>query len=475
MALDLQKEPTRMSPVDDPTYNCRYVAAHNPIYFEWIRKDNIVTYTEIYGANDNLTFRIGDTTGYEEDGYIYANTNAINGIFVISQVIAPNLIVTTQENYVVPSGDTSGYLNNLTGRKNYYIEIELSDKDDLQLALLQATPDTTGKVGIDISGAMQSYLSNEDDFEGIYVSDLHLDTSAHKKFKYKTKENWTDSENSWSDLSNMYIAVNGAFQVAHKLNGNYADYYLGQIDTKGKFISDFEELTVWDGYNIDLSFLYPETLPDPISNPIEGRAYYYGFNDALVYSNVFYGFLIGFENNTFIRWKIPVIGSLGSLRFKYMIISIDGNTGTYVQPIKCNIISGHDIPCNPIYLQWLGELGNRSYFLFNDLYNETMEVESKGTFQKAYDEIDTLSEISNWFNKDAYKKIQLGADGLTRTQIEGIKTLLKSPKVSVIDPITFERIGVLVENGTFNIGRGNDNLFKVEFVIVYPKQFGQSA
>jgi hypothetical protein len=162
-------------------------------------------------------------------------------------------------------------------------------------------------------------------------------------------------------------------------------------------------------------------------------------------------------------------------KVKYFDAYITSDNGQVINSIRVNVTRPEDTPCPGIYIQWLGEKGNRSYFLFNDLYNESMQVEGSGTYSKAFDRIDTLTEVSDWFNKDAYKKIQLGAEGLTRDQINGLKTLLKSPKVFEVDPVTFKKVGVLVEPGSFNIGRGDDNTFRVEFTMVYPKQFGQSA
>jgi len=47
--------------------------------------------------------------------------------------------------------------------------------------------------------------------------------------------------------------------------------------------------------------------------------------------------------------------------------------------------------------------------------------------------------------------------------------------VLTADGTGWKRTGVLVEPGTFTIGRGDDNLFRIEMSIVFPEQFNQTA
>jgi hypothetical protein len=451
-----------------------WVAAHNPMYLEWIRKDTLVTDTQGTGLPSYITFTVADNSSFSPGDLIYANTTAVNGVFEVDSLSGSNEIVTKTLGGVV-AGTHPGYINNLTTRKNYYAEIELiQPTTTTQLALLQATPDTTGKVGIDISGAMQSYLSNEDPIDQ-FILDGYKDQNASKSFRYRIKEVWDGSSNSFGTISDKQFAVNGAFQIGHEENGNYAKYYLESNIKQALWLKDFDELTAWVGYDIDVAFIYPDTLTT-IVDPLQTLIEYYNYNDVII-DNVIDQVITTADENNIIRWKLPVIEEAGTPleKVKYFLLFLFDDNGNVVSQLKCNVVPVKDTPCPGIYLQWLGEKGNRSYFLFNDLYNESMQVEGSGTYSKAFDRIDTLTEVSDWFNKDAYKKIQLGAEGLTRDQINGLKTLLKSPKVFEVDPVTFKKVGVLVEPGSFNIGRGDDNTFRVEFTMVYPKQFGQSA
>lgn len=473
--------------VDDtasPQLYSRWVAAHNPMYLEWTRKDKLVTGTDDWDGL-KIAFYVADASGYTSGDLIFVSTEWITGIFTIDSIVLSSIpfpgdkiVTTTLSDSLIPGGQYifPGYVNNLTTRKNYYIEIEILSADEsTQLALLQATPDTSGKIGIDISGALQSYLSNEDPIDNFLIA-AQIDSNSTRSFKYRVKEYWLNSNNSFGSASDLNVAVNGAFQIAHEQNGNYSAYYPDiSNNTDAKFLTDFDELTVWGGYDIDISFVYPDSLLNTMTNAIDGFAKYYTYNDQLLHSDSFYGFILDFDENNIIRWKIPVLNSYSTVLCKYMEITLLNGLNQVIEEKRCNIVKLEDTPCPGIYLQWLGEKGNRSYFLFNDLYNESMQVEGGGTYQKSFDRIDTLTEISDWFNKDAYKKLQLGAQNLTRIEIEGIKTLLKSPKVFVVDPATFKKVGVLLEPGSFNIGRGNDDRFTIEFTIVYPKQFGQSA
>lgn len=451
-----------------------WVAAHNPMYLEWIRKDNLVTNTSAYGVSNNLSIIVADNSGYTAGDLIYINTTAAVGVYEVDSIVSTNRIVTTSTGFATSPGTYPGYVNNLTTRPNYYIEIELlNTAETISLALLQATPDTTGKIGIDISGAMQSYLSNEDPIAE-FIVDAYKDQNASKGFRYRTKEVWDGSSNSFGTSSDQHYAVNGAFQIGHEENGNYAEYYTENNGNRyAKFLTDFTELTAWDGYDIDVAFIYTDSVDTSLTD-IFGTIAYFDYSNNLLSTSTF-PLVPPADENNIIRWKLPVQSQVGGFDVKYFELYVDDSVSSIVDSMICNVVPVKDTPCPGIYLQWLGEKGNRSYFLFNDLYNESMQVEGGGTYSKAFDRIDTLTEVSDWFNKDAYKKIQLGAEGLTRDQINGLKTLLKSPKVFEVDPVTFKKVGVLVEPGSFNIGRGDDNTFRVEFTMVYPKQFGQSA
>jgi len=142
-----------------------------------------------------------------------------------------------------------------------------------------------------------------------------------------------------------------------------------------------------------------------------------------------------------------------------------------------DVINPEDLDCNGIYLQWLGALGNRSYWLFNAKYGESLQVDGGDTYQTAFDTINNLTERANWYEKKPFKKLTIGAEGLTRNQIDGLKSLLTSTKVDVLtaDGTGWKRTGVLVEPGTFTIGRGDDNQFRIEMSIVFPEQFNQTA
>lgn len=457
-----------------------WVAAHNPVYLEWIRKDTLVTDTESYGPSFKLSFIVGSNTGYSPGDKIYANTTAISGVFTVDSLVSTNRIVTTKTGYSTgPSGPYPGYINNLTTRKNYYIEIELTNANGTtQLALLQATPNTSGVIGIDISGALQSYLTNEEGFD-IIVQNVYADVNGFVAFKYRTKEYWTGSAESWSSLSDVQYGVNGAFQIGHDFNGNYAEYYPENNLIQSSFISDFEEPTGFEGYPLDIGFIYPDTLTDTSDLTISIEYYDYdgvliaGPQSSIPNSNV----------NNFVRVKINAFDVYNLNKVKYILVKINDDIGQILKTFKINIRpmanltqNGREpFECDGIYLQWLGEKGNRSYFWFNNLYNESIQVEGGGTYQKSFDAIDDLTERVNWFEKKAFKKLVLGAENLTKIEIDGLKTLLKSPKVFVVDPATFKLTGVLVEPGTFEIGRGDQDRFKIEFSIVYPEQFNQTA
>lgn len=453
-----------------PAIISRWVAAHNPVYLEWIRKDTLVTDTDTYGVGFALSFKVADNSAYSPGDLIYANTTAVTGVFEVDILVSTNEIVTTSLGYAFPFGTYPGYINNLTTRKNYYTEIELTNSNGAtQLALLQATPDTTGKVGIDISGALQSYLSNDDDAP-LTSWTYYEDINAYIPFKYRIKENWTGSAESYGSLSDLHFGVNGAFQNLHEYNGNYVEYYTNNSVSTSKYLYDFDEkINLFDGFPFDISFLWTNDLNTTSSNQLTVTVIAFDQNDNNLGISVFY--LPNTLALSFVRFD-PYVNIDPNQKYLKVFIQ-DDSLNQIIEPVTINLIDTTEI-CTGVYLEWLGEKGNRSYFLFNDKYQESLQVDGGGTYQKAFDGIDDLTERANWYEKKPFKKLTVGAEGLERYEIEGLKTLLKSTRVYEVQKDGTKQ-GVLLEPGTFQIGRGDDNKFRIEFTIVYPEQFNQTA
>lgn len=455
-----------------PPIECRWVAVHNPVYLEFQRKDYETT--TAYASGGFLRLQFSAPTGAQVGDRLYVNCpGAYVGLANVTG-FSTNDIITDVAIALAP-GTYPGYANNLTQRVNYFIELVIQNQSGtIDYATIQATPDTTGLVGVDISPALQSFTSNADGV-GVQLSDDRAaDGNALIKFRYKVRELWRPASGlvtqPFGTASANSYGVNGAFPIGHQKNGNYADYYPNTTDPKA-FITDFVRPKYFEGWPFDVAFVFPTDYALMITSLVTAQYNAAGVQvggsgtqvDAMLSGNI-------------VRAVPDLDFSGASSQVTEMLIQLQLDPGS--QPLLTDLyvdVVPADLICDGVFLIWLGEKGNRSHWLFNLKYTETMQVDGGDTYQTAFDGVIDLRERANWYNKRAYKKLTIGAGGLTRNDIEGLKTLLKSTKVDTYDAATGLFTGVLVEPGTFTIGKGDDTLFNIELSIVFPEQFNQTA
>lgn len=466
--IDLDQDVTGSG---SPPIESRWVAVHNPVYLEYQRKD--YEFITAYASGGVLRLQFAGATGAQIGDRLYISCSVYTGLATVMNFNVNDII--TNISISLSPGTFPGYANNMTQRVNYFIELVIENvSGSEQFASLQATPDTTGKVGIDISGALQSYTSNADGV-GVQLSDDRaIDNNSTIRFRYKVRELWRPASGlvtqSFSSPSAISFGINGAFPIGDQKNGNYADYYPNTTDPK-TFITDFVRPKYFEGWPFDIAFIFPEDYALMTTNLVTVQ-----YNAA--------GTIVGGSSSQvdamlsgYLVRAVPDLdfsGAGSQVRELLLQLQLDPGgqpllTDTYVDVVPA------DECCDGVFLIWLGEKGNRSHYFFNLKYSESMQIDGGDTYQTAFDGIADLRERANWYNKRAYKKLTIGAGGLSRNDIEGLKTLLKSTKVDYYDRDTGLFTGVLVEPGTFTIGRGDDTLFNIELSIVFPEQFNQTA
>ena len=457
-----------------PPIESRWVAVHNPVYLEYQRKD--YEFADITQSGGFLVLVFGSATGAAQGNRLFISCSQYVGLATITSLSGNNLV--TDVSISLPAGTFPGYANNLTQRANYFIEIQIMPFTGgiIPLASLQASPDTTGKIGVDISGALQSFTSNLD---GLPIQDTPdtqtIDENATIRFKYKARELWRPPSGlvtqEFGSLSANCYGINGAFPIGHLFNGNYAEYY-PNTDSPKKFITDFVRPKYFEGWPFDIAFIFPNDFSSTDINLITSGYDVNGVQQS--------GSAVGINETALQNYLVRAVPDLDFSSATNPVVElliqmqVDAGNIPILNNLFIDVVPAAQC-CDGVFLKWLGEKGNRSYYFFNLRYSESMQVDGGDTYQTAFDGISDLRERANWFNKKAYKKLTVGANGISRNDAEGLKSLLKSTKVDYYDKNTGLTTGVLVEPSTFTIGRGDDTLFNVELSIVFPEQFNQTA
>ena len=159
-----------------------------------------------------------------------------------------------------------------------------------------------------------------------------------------------------------------------------------------------------------------------------------------------------------------------------------GITGTIdYQPISeiKTIKVDSDCKQNPICLKWLNPYGGFDTWVFN-WDNFTSDVTSNEIgFQKYIESLANNQTRYEVLSKDNQQQIECGAENLTNDEIEGIRYLLRSPKVLMftgLDPNTgiSQWLGVTIVSDTFQIYEALENKQSIDFIIQPPQDYNQN-
>lgn len=120
---------------------------------------------------------------------------------------------------------------------------------------------------------------------------------------------------------------------------------------------------------------------------------------------------------------------------------------------------------NPILFVWKNTIGGWDYWLFQVNQTQHIDTVSLGYFQKNYTKISDISNPQAEIGKQVTTRIILGADDLTIQQVKGLKGLLISNKIYILNQDGSVSREVILLPGTFLIQDTSDSLHSLEFEI----------
>ena len=143
---------------------------------------------------------------------------------------------------------------------------------------------------------------------------------------------------------------------------------------------------------------------------------------------------------------------------------------------KINVVNC--TPEQPVFLRWLNSLGGFDSWLFSKSQQVDVDVTQGDNFHQVVNYLEEENTNVNVIKKNGNLLMTLGADNLTLQQLQGIRSILGSPKVYWLQgqPQTndFIRLTVLVKTGTFKLYDTEDTRHRIEFQIISPNLYLQS-
>ena len=268
----------------------KWNAVRNTMTYVLQRKDFIFDSINNLGAFCEFIFDGVDLTADLQVGdTIYYSTNPTlnnSGTYTItsSTYTAGQTKIVTDQAYV--AGSNGGFMNNVSRRSGYYVAVNVffagSSNSYINDEPLIYTPDSTGRVVIDIAAVCAAQLSAENsaNFANLLWSGTphHYDAEVFKQFGIKYQENWTGSAESFVEDIDTVFGVLAGLQIPAPYGGNMFRYtsliakgigYMiigstivvgGGGSIPGKWLTVLDTLVMWRGYPFTMSVIITETL-----------------------------------------------------------------------------------------------------------------------------------------------------------------------------------------------------------------------
>ena len=130
----------------------------------------------------------------------------------------------------------------------------------------------------------------------------------------------------------------------------------------------------------------------------------------------------------------------------------------------------------PIALYWRNKLNNVDMWVFSRRQTEVLSSASGGSYEHYNEDLAIADSREDYVSKINQDSMIVGADNLLEEDIRGIKGLLEAPKVEILvsqNPYVFKTVQLVPS--TFNIIETDETRSRVEFEILFPKQYSQTT
>lgn len=450
-----------------------WLASYNYIRFKYQRQDAIyvaVTNSGGFARFDishlapipGISPMVGDVI--YASGADYGTSCVVTAIDAITVSGSPSIGLVTDLPY---NGNATGFINCIAERANWRMEVNIKVETPAGFKTIagstyRALPD--GTVWVEVQEFLKGYLTNNYQYftSGFNVADASSSIAfviEHRQvFEGYTTEDFIEEE--------TYYATNSAMQANKPHAPNLLDYVVFDEPNNAKFLCGFKEPTMWVGYPFTLSFISYEDGAD-----LSLLEYWYNINRTQVDSTN-QGTITALPGK--VNLLAPLRGVVTSQPYSFMSVALCENTFPYHLATENKMIRTK-IPCgkNEVMLVWRNLLGGWDYYLFDNRHTTSITVDNGSNFEPWVEDLANASTLKSTLNKSAFETIQLAASNIDQNDVEGIKGLLKSIAVYIIDPVSHALTRVVIEPGTWQVTDTKLALSEIEFTLRKPEEFLQ--
>ena len=129
-------------------------------------------------------------------------------------------------------------------------------------------------------------------------------------------------------------------------------------------------------------------------------------------------------------------------------------------------------PEQPMQLAWLNSLGGVDTWVFQRRQEYKLDAKDMDMFEPIINYLQVANGRQRVLKKEAYMMVKLGYEQLTQQQVIGIKELLISQYVVLVNGSS--EIAVVVKEGSFELYDTGESKHALEFEIIMPKLYTNS-
>lgn len=437
----------------------RFSNVHQYILFQLLRRDfEIATVT-----NDSGKVKLTFTTAFATSDFalnkqvkLVTNVTAYNGVWDVFAITGTTSI-TLDLPYI---GGAIGYLNTYA-RGNFYasmrVSVVLPDGSTVIAGVIDLKEDVSyDNLPFNIAPLIKPYVLSNDRFN--YVPFAFADIYESNIFTVEYNVNWFGYHSEFEPIEEFFYFINAANQIRYRSNSNMEGFMYGDSSNLAKYLSEFEQPTVFKSYPFCMSWIHT-----PIGRKevvVQFETYGTNVESTTVTSDPYY----------LTRTLLDGLGAYGTTDIvDVQLKTYDGVTyGNYSEIKRVKI--DHDCRKNGVYLNWLGTDGSRNFWLFDRVQTITLDSESTGDFEPFVVDLGTQQGDVFDIGRTRRNKIVL-TTYCTIEDAKGIASLLANINtLMLVNAETWETEGVVwesvrVQTGSYSLYNTNENHTNITLTI----------
>lgn len=483
---------------------CRWSSSRLPYLFNLSRQDAQITNIADIGGFVAIGIQgiqmalipiaVDDVVTFVSYDGVYKSAGKITTII---QNGTPDYYFTTDIPFI--GNAVSGYVN-FSIRENYKFKIRITTTIEgivSEIGQYSITHNKLGEAVVDVQNALTlpnekvnffafDVVNKKDLFSGLsnfnieykdifFVNEILMETTAYAMYPF------------------TYYVVDGVKYLLQKYGQNFCDYVMQETTatTLAKFLTEFEKPVYFAGYPFSLSFIFPAELGTRLMTTEEDELNSLGSVVNHLDANIdtsqagavnLLTMIGGYgAGTTDVDVWIESGGVAGQNYVADDYVANDYVTddeaivgSPEILTIKQRVELNTDCRLNPIYLMWFNSLGGWSYWLF-DCNAESIYTSQQGQlYALQIEDIEYNTQRERITEARQMKTINVGGV-VTKQQMEGIKSIERSPAIYMLMDITLSNpatswLGVKISPKGFKTFAKAENV-EIEIGIVLPEYF----